>query len=366
MDFKLKEYKMRSNKYLFIMLLLVLGGCDSESDDISITNNYITEAPIIITDDEQDQHIGEFTLQTAIDSDFFVVEKELDSREFYYSNLQSFHFDKDGILVNRSGFPLMVFPVNLDGSSTSNSLSVSQSVRINYAYGSPKATDIVSISANLPQASEELSIDEFDNNDPLTFNNSTSVSVVDSLGEVHILTFYFIHVSTDNNTWEFRLALDGEVVQQQSEQTLDFDLNGLMDINDNDLDGFITTGNGLIEGINISLNNGASDLSIRLDFRSDTTSFFSNFEVTSLNSSGFYVGRIKEFKIEANGLITLSYTNGEDELIGRVAFAKFFSPFNLERIDNFLWAETQDSGSPITGEPESGNYGSIIPVVIDF
>jgi len=357
---------MPVKKCLWILPLLMIGGCESESDDVIVINNFITEAPIVTTSVEP-APIGQFELQTALETSFFAVEKEINSGEFYYSNSNAFHFDKDGYLVNSFSLPLMVFPVNPDGSSASVSLSTSSSVRIGYSYGSPKATDRVNISINLPQASGELSVNEFDNNDPLTFNNSTSLSVISSLGDVHVLTLYFIHVSADNNTWEFRIALDGNTVQPITEQVLDFDSGGLMDdINDDDLDGFITTGNGLIENINISLNSGASDLNFTLDFTSDVTSYNSNFEVTSLEASGYYQGHIKQFKIESDGLITLSYTNGEDELIGRIALNKFISPYNLQPLDNGLWAETENSGARIAGEAESSNFGSIIPIVHDF
>jgi flagellar hook protein FlgE len=356
---------MKFNKSPLAILLLIIGGCDSESDDVSITNNYITETPTVISLEEQ-AHIGEFTLLTAVETDFFVIEKEMDLREFYYSNSNTFHFDKGGYLVNGSGSPLMVYPVNPDGSAASVSVSTSQSVQINYSMGSPEATDRVNVSINLPEASSELAANEFDNNDPITFNNSTSVSVIDSLGDFHLLTFYFIHVSTDNNTWELRVALDDITVQPTAKHVLDFDSSGLIDINDDDLDGFITTSNGLIENINIPLNNGANDLSVTLDFTSDTTSFNSNFEVTSLDASGFYTGHVKELKIDSSGLITLFYTNGQYELIGKVALAKFLSPYNLQPLDNSLWEETEDSGTPIYGEPEFSNFGSIVPVVHDF
>lgn len=356
---------MKFNKSPLVILLLIISGCDSESDDVSITNNYITETSTVISPEEQ-EHIGEFTLRTAVETDFFVLEKELDSRAFYYSNSNAFHFDKDGYLVNRSGFPLMVFPVNSDGSSASASISTSQPVQINYSMGSPEATDRVNISTNLSQSSGELSVNGFDKRDPLTFNHSTSLSVFDSLGDVHILTFYFIHVSADNNTWELRIALDGITVQPTTEQVLDFASSGLMDINDDDLDGFTTTGNGLIENINIPLNNGANDLNVTLDFTSDTTSFNNNFEVTSSVANGFYTEHIKELEIASNGLITLFYTNGEDELIGKVALAKFLSPYNLQPLNDLLWEETENSGEPTYGEPEFNNFGSITPVVHDF
>ncbi|WP_206485653.1 flagellar hook-basal body complex protein [Thalassotalea sp. G2M2-11] len=356
---------MNANKYLFVISLLVLAGCNSERDDVNITNNYITEIQAITPENNQNL-IGDFELKTAIETDFFVVAKEIDSLEFYYSNSNVFHFDKDGYLVNNSGFPLMVFPVNPDGSSSSVSISTSQQVQINYSMGSPEATDRVDISINLPQNSGELPANEFDKQDPLTFNHSTSLSVFDSLGDVHILTFYFIHVNNDSNTWEFRVALDDTTVQPTIEQVLDFNSNGSIDLNDDDLDGFTTTGNGLIENINILLNNGADDLNITLDFTSETTSYNSNFEVSSLDATGFYTGHLKEFRIESNGLITLSYTNGEDDFIGRVAFAKFSSPYNLKPLDNSLWEETEGSGTPTYGEAETSNRGSIIPVVHDF
>jgi len=356
---------MRVYKYLFVLSTLVLGGCDSGSDDVNTTTNYITEVQAVTPVNEQNL-IGDFELKTAIETDFFVVATEIDSLEFYYSNSNAFHFDKDGYLVNSSGFPLMVYPVNSDGSSASVSISTSQPVQINYTMGSPEATDRVNVGINLPETASELSANEFDKDNPLTFNNSTSVSVFDSLGDVHVLTFYFIHVNADNNTWELHVSLDDNAVQQNQEQLLDFNSSGLMDLNDDDHDGFTTAGNGLIEDINIPLNNGANDLTITLDFTSDTTSFNSNFEVTSLDASGFYTGHIEELKIESNGLVTLFYTNGEYELIGKVALAKFFSPYNLNPLDNFLWAETEDSGTPIYGEPEFGNFGSIIPLTHDF
>lgn len=356
---------MRSSKYLFIMLLLTLGGCESGSDDITIINNYITEIQEATFSEEQSS-IGSFELKTTVEADFFVLAKEIGSLEFYYSNSNAFHFDKNGYLVNKSGSPLLVYPVNQDGSSAAVSISVSQPVKINYDMGKPKATDRADISLNLPKSNSELSSSEFNNQDPLTFNNSTSVTVYDSLGESHVLTFYFIHINVDNNTWELRIALDNNTIQSSAELILDFSSDGLLDVNDSDLDGFITTENGLIENYGISLSNSADNISITLDFTTDTTSFNSSFEVSSLIASGFYTDHLEEFKIDSDGLVTLSYVHGEDILIGRVALAKFPSPYNLQSLDNDLWAETSNSGEATYGEPELDNFGTVIPLIYDY
>ncbi|QLE86310.1 flagellar hook-basal body complex protein [Shewanella sp. Scap07] len=352
---------MKSCITIFLMLLF-LTACNSESDNIFV----ITPEPPAINPPSEQNPIGEFELQTAVETDFFVFQKEPESAELYYANSNSLHFNKHGYLVNKTGSLLLVFPVNPDGSLSSVSIVTSQPIRISYSSGSPKATDKIKISANFPQNSNELYIDEFNNSDPSTYNHSVSTSVIDSLGDNHILTFYFIHVNTDTNTWEFRIALNDNIIHPATEQILDFDDTGLLDIDDNDLDGFTTTKNGLIDDINIPLSNGANDLNISLDFTAETTSYDSQFEVTSLDASGFYTGRVEEFMIEANGLITLSYTNGQDELLGKVAFAKFRSPYNLQPLGNSLWAETEDSGIPIYGEPQAANFNSILPVLHNF
>jgi|GEM_PF-1804916 len=356
---------MQTKTCLWILAFLILAGCDSDSDDVNITNNYITEAPNVTPSEEQTP-VGAFELKTEVETDFFALAKAVDSLDIYYSNTHSFHFDKDGYLVNGSGAPLLVYPVNPDGSTASISLSVSQPIKLDYDLGSPKATDKVSISLNLPADDNELPVEDFDNQDPLTFNHSTSVLVSDSIGENHLLTLYFIHTSLENNTWTLRVALDGNTQQPVTEQILDFASNGVLDINDDDLDGFTSTGNGVIENLSFPMVNGAEDLSLTLDFSGDTTSFTSNFEVTSLVQSGFYSDHLKELKIDSNGLITLSYVHQEDKLIGKVAMVKFASPYNLAPLGDSLWGETGDSGEAMAGEAETDNFGSFTPVLYDF
>lgn len=354
---------MKLNKYLSTALVFTLLGCNS--DDINTTNNYIAEPEVVISTEEPNW-VGDFELKTASETDFFAVARGIDSLEVYYSNSNAFHFDKEGYLVNNLGHPILRYPVNPDGSSASVSLSTAEPVKVDYEAGSPQATDNVKISTNLPTNGSEFLVSEFDNQNPLTFNNSTSISVFDSLGESHILSLFFIHTSVENNTWAFQLALDGEAVQIAGEQVLDFTPEGLLDINDADLDGFITSGSGLIENQLIALTNGADDLNITLDLTVDVTSFDSNFELSGLDATGFYTDHLKELKIDSDGLITLSYVHRADELIGRVVMAKFSSPYNLESVGNSLWAETENSGEGVVGEAESANFGAFISLVYDF
>jgi len=125
---------------------------------------------------------------------FFAVVPELDSLEFSYTRAGQFKLNSDNFVVNSAGQHLLGFPVNSDGSSASVSLSTSEPIRIPTASGAPSSTNEVDIRMNLPAGDPIItgSPANFDLTDPLTYNHSTSVTVFDSLGDSHIMTYYFI------------------------------------------------------------------------------------------------------------------------------------------------------------------------------
>lgn len=356
---------MHKKYFVASLLTLALFGCDSESDEVNITNHYASQVQSQGTENEQ-LPVGAFEVKTVSETDFLVIATAVDALEFKYTNANQFHFSKDGYLVNNTGAALMSYPVNPDGSSASVSLSTASAVKINYDVGNPQATDEVMLGINLPSSAQALTIDNFSNQNPLTYNYSTSVQVIDSLGESRQLSYYFVHTSVDNNVWQLQVSLDNEVISLPETITLDFMPSGELDLNDQDLDGFVSTGNGLVSDLILPLDNGANDLVISFDFRNDTRSTDDNFTVSTLEVSGFYTDSITALKVDADGLITLSFTHQEDKLIGRVALAKFISPFNLEAVGDGIWVQTEASGAAVYGEAEVANYGAVVPVIHDF
>ncbi|WP_028863028.1 flagellar hook-basal body complex protein [Psychromonas aquimarina] len=345
---------MKLYKYFWFMPLLVIAGCWPSSDN----NTTVTPPPI-----------DSIKLKTAIDNDFFVL-MELDRSNVYYSNANNFYFNSEGYLVNSSGLALQLLSVNADGTPSSVSLATSGPMKLDYAYGNPVATNSVSISANLPANDTVLAVDAFDAANLSTYNNATSVTIYDSLGHGHILSMYFVKTSTENNTWEIRTTIDGKLMDPVSTQVLDFAQNGDLDITDDDLDGIVSTDDGIISYHNFLLSNGAADLLISLYFRNDGVSTITatneSFEVTGLSQSGAYSDYVKELKIGANGLVTVSLVDQEDVLIGTVAMAKFPSPVNLESAGDSLWKETVDSGEAWIGYAEHLAFGSMVPVTYDY
>jgi len=147
---------------------------------------------------------------------FFATVPEIDSLETSYTRAGQFKLNQDNFIVNSQGGHLLGFPVNPDGTSASVSLSTAEPIRIPTASGAPQQSSEVDIRMNLPAGDSYISSapDNFDPEDPLTFNHSTSITIFDSLGDSHIMTYYFVKddPSTAPNQWMLFAAVDGKVI----------------------------------------------------------------------------------------------------------------------------------------------------------
>jgi flagellar hook protein FlgE len=157
---------------------------------------------------------------------FFATVPELGSLETSYTRAGQFKLNSDNFVVNSQGGNLLGFPVNTDGSSASVSLSTAEPIRIPTSSGAPTKTSEVDVRMNLPAGDAYISgaPGNFDPADPLTFNNSTSVTIFDSLGDSHVMTYYFIKEdpSTAPNQWALFAAVDGKVIDLENETSGNF------------------------------------------------------------------------------------------------------------------------------------------------
>ena len=147
---------------------------------------------------------------------FFATVPELESLETSYTRAGQFKLNDDNFVVNSGGGYLLGFPVNPDGSSASVSLSTAEPIRIPTASGAPTKTSEVDVRMNLPAGDSYISTApaNFDPEDPLTFNNSTSVTIFDSLGDSHIMTYFFVKDDPAKapNQWMMFASVDGKPI----------------------------------------------------------------------------------------------------------------------------------------------------------
>ena len=314
---------------------------------------------------------------------FFATVPELGSLERSYTRAGQFKLNSENFVVNSQGGHLLGFPINPDGSSSSVSLSTASPIRIPTASGAPTKTSQVDVRMNLPAGDVPPANPVFDPSDPLTFNNSTSVTIFDSLGDSHVMTYYFVKASA--NEWNMFTAVDDVMVDipstGESPITPEYPLpaptpptqagvTGAV-LSFNASGDFIGQNPALIQTAALGpgiLSNGADPTQqVIIDFNLDIggpnpnepTQFASNFEVTALKQDGLAVGRLTGIDIGNDGLVRATYSNGTSQPLARIALVNFANEQGLTQVGNSNWKESLVSGEALAGEAGSGTFGGI-------
>jgi flagellar hook protein FlgE len=299
---------------------------------------------------------------------FFATVPGIDSLEKSFTRAGQYKLNDSNFVVNSAGEYLLAFDVNSDGSSSSVALSTASPLQIPTSSGSPTPTSEVEIKMNLPAGDDAPSF-TFDHTDSLTYNNSTSVTVYDSLGDSHVMTYYF--VKTAANSWDMHAAVDDQMIDIAGGTDTDGDgvLNATLTFDSSgDFTGqtpaTITTA---ALGATILSNGAEPSQTITIDFNLDTlgpnanepTQFASNFEVTSLEQDGLAVGRLTGIDIGADGLVEATYSNGTSEPLSRITMVNFANEQGLKQVGGTSWKESIASGEALAGEAGSGTFGTI-------
>ncbi len=209
--------------------------------------------------------------------------------------------------------------------------------------GTPAALGTSTANNGTPAVIGPVTQVAFDPNDSSTYNNSTSVTVYDSLGASHLSTMYFRKTDVANQ-WEVYNYVDG--VAQGGAQTVQFNSNGGIASG-----GVITIGP-------FNPGGGAADLTFDVDF-TQTTQYGSGFNVNAMDQDGFTTGRLSGIDISDTGVITSRFTNGQSRTLGQVALANFNNTQGLRQLGDTSWSESYDSGAPLIGTAGSGSLGLI-------
>ena len=339
---------------------------------------------------------------------FFGTIPDLDSRDFSFTRAGMFKLNSENFVVNSNGDHLLGFPVNKDGSSASVALSTTIPVRIPDSSGAPTPTSEVKLKMNLPASEDAVDITLFNPDDPLTYNSATSVSVFDSLGDSHVMTYYFMKDSAASNQWVGVTYIDGKPLQTEGNTpgspptayvpAVEPSPPGAPAVNvvgetslgaGNGVAGFrltFSSGGDLLtvknaDGTDLAtgdipsvalggtiLANGSDPAQfITTNFALDPTNatpdeptqFASAFEVTSLEQNGLAVGRLTGIEIGPDGLVRATYSNGTSEPIVRVALIRFANDQGLTQQSNTQWQESILSGEALAGEATTGTFGDI-------
>jgi len=296
---------------------------------ISAVSQQFTQGNVGFTDNN---------LDLAISGQGFLIMN--DNGTNAYTRAGELGVDRNGFVVNNQKQQLTIFQADSSGNIT----GATGPLKLDRSDIAPAATTSIDVQANL-DASATPPTAAFTPTDASSYNNSTSLTIFDSLGAPHLNTMYFRKTSPNN--WDVFQYVDGNQVNAGAPagETLTFDSAGAI------------TG-GSPTSMTFTPAGGAAAMTVGVDYKS-TSQFGSPFSVNALTQDGFATGRLSGIDISDTGVITSRFTNGQSRTLGQVAIATFNNAQGMRQLGDTSWAETFDSGAPLVGAPGSGAAGLI-------
>jgi flagellar hook protein FlgE len=273
-----------------------------------------------------------------------------DNGTISYTRNGQFHLDSAGYVVSSDNLKVTGYSVDASGNIVPTAPGPMQ---ISNAQLPPTPSSSFKVSLNLDSSEALPATGVFNATDPTSYNDSTSGSVIDSLGNSHVFTMYFVKTATAGQ-WNLHATVDGTATTNVN---LGAGAGNPVNLNFNS-SGALTTAMP-ISPVALTIGGGAaSPMSFGVDLNG-STQFGASFAVNSLTQDGFASGRLAGFNVGADGVMVGHYTNGQSRNLGQFVLANFSDPRGLKPVGNGRWDETADSGLPVVGAPGSGDLGAV-------
>jgi flagellar hook protein FlgE len=187
----------------------------------------------------------------------------------------------------------------------------------------------------------------------------SSITVYDSLGVGHLITFRYTHVQPGVGApagataqWDWVATENGQEVASSSSATpagntpLYFGTNGRV-IGGGTQTLRITPIDGSVSPFDVTVDN------------SNMTQLASDSNAMASSQDGYPVGTLQSFSIGADGVITGVFSSGQTRSLGQVALASFANPGGLDKVGGNLLRETVNSGAAQVGGPNQNGLGKL-------
>jgi flagellar hook protein FlgE len=302
------------------------------------------------------------SLDMAISGDgFFAVKPNLESAKVNFTRNGGFLVDADRFVVDGQGSHLQVFPVDGSGTVVATGIDSMVSLRLPQVSGTAQATSAVAMKANLYTNATPPTNDTFDRFDPNSYNYSTNTTIFDSTGNAMTLSSYFVRTGVPvapatESQWEVHSFVgDTKLTTGGADRiTLDFDGNTLTaPTAATSFDPFQPAASGALQQ------------TFTLDFGSATGQSAAPFAITNRSADGKAVGQIEGVTVGEDGIVKASFSNGDTQVLGKVALAKFSNPSGLRQLGSSYWSASGLSGEAQLGSPADSGFGNLMTSTIE-
>jgi len=264
-------------------------------------------------------------LDLSVNGEGFFITQEPGSNaqqaEYRYTRAGQFEFDKDGRLVVR-GTDKQVVGLDDKGAQTPITLD---GLRIQ----DPKPTSTVTLTGNLSSSATEVTV--------------STVKVIDAIGGEHVLKLVFKPKAGNPGSWTVAV-FDGATEVASGDVSF--------------VDGRPANGS---DSFSFSYTPpGVKTTSVKVELSKNATSFdtgaMSSLALGSVD--GYSVGSLTKVSFDADGVMSLSYSNGQSSKGPRIALAVFDTNGSLTPIGNNEFGSEAGQGLHI-GAANQGIYGGI-------
>jgi flagellar hook protein FlgE len=180
------------------------------------------------------------------------------------------------------------------------------------------------------------------------------ITLYDSLGVAHTATVTFTNTGT--NAWSYDIALPA------GQATGGANLTGNLTFNSN---GDLTTPAANIAGVSFTgLADGASNLTFNWNLYGANgtptiTQFASASAASSTYQDGYTSGQYQSFTVNADGLVSATFSNNQTSPIGQLALANVTNLQGLDVLGGNVYQTTLASGQASLGVAGTGGLGTL-------
>ena len=294
------------------------------------------------------------SLDLAISGDgFFAVKTSGAAGQVDYTRNGSFQVDTNNYVTDAQGSDLQVYPVDTQGNVTATGADGMTSLQLPTNSGAPVPTSAVELKMNLSSGATPVTV-PFDRTNTASYNNSTATTIYDPSGNPETMTNYYVRNANSadgSSNWSiYSYVGDQQLTVGGSTAPIKLNFNasgGLTTTNTaTTFDPFLPKGSSTTQTVSFDV--GGS------------TQLASAFAVASRTQDGKATGQLSGVTVDANGLITASFSNGDSKKLGVVALVNFVDPTGLRQLGNSYWSSTGVSGDPQFGQSNSAGFGGLL------
>jgi flagellar hook protein FlgE len=289
-------------------------------------------------------------LDLAVTGDGFFPIKTSDGSELFTRN-GGFMLNDSNLLVNSEGHTLQVHPLDAaTNASNFNQATIGLEVKRDLP---AIPTTTVGLDIKLPMAGTTTGGGAaIDITDSTTYNETQTFSLYDDAGMPYTATVYYQKTADDT---------DDGLGNIQDLWTADIYIG--------DATAPAATTNIVFNSVSGALETPLADLTLApsvLDSRSNpitlsmsAASHGKGFQVVSQDQNGLAGGSLVSVDVGSDGLVTSTYSNGQQLAAGRINLANFSSPEGLRQDGGTKYSVTVSSGEVSYGEAGSAGFGTI-------